>query len=260
MLGDKISTLRKERNMSQEVLTQQLNVTRQTVSKWEKGLSVPDAELLIKLCDVFQVPVNEILGINSEVRVDVKSRENAEDSDVNEGTAPEDGLTGDTTEKGKVTSYEVGEIASQLMTINEQLAVQNRRQKHILRAILIVLAVIAVIFITVFVANIARRPGLEPVTEEYYYYTCTLDGETYELTVYYENETEQYFTFGDAIFDEILKHDEDSGETPEDITREIEDYFISRGGTVEVEKTDEPIEEYKRIIKVLWGFPKFLGV
>jgi len=46
MLGENLKTLRKQRGMSQEILAQQLGVVRQTVSKWEKGLSVPDAELL----------------------------------------------------------------------------------------------------------------------------------------------------------------------------------------------------------------------
>lgn len=62
MLGDNIKTLRKQKGYSQETLAQQLNVVRQTVSKWEKGLSVPDAEMLSRLAETLEVPVEQLLG------------------------------------------------------------------------------------------------------------------------------------------------------------------------------------------------------
>ena len=49
MLGDTIKMLRKKQNVSQEELAMKMHVVRQTVSKWEKGLSVPDAEEVIRL-------------------------------------------------------------------------------------------------------------------------------------------------------------------------------------------------------------------
>ena len=49
MLSENIKNLRKARGLSQEELAARLHVVRQTVSKWEKGLSVPDSELLIRL-------------------------------------------------------------------------------------------------------------------------------------------------------------------------------------------------------------------
>ncbi|MCR4929008.1 MAG: helix-turn-helix domain-containing protein, partial [Lachnospiraceae bacterium] len=52
MLGENIKTLRKQKGFSQETLAQQLNVVRQTVSKWEKGISVPDAEMLNALSEL----------------------------------------------------------------------------------------------------------------------------------------------------------------------------------------------------------------
>lgn len=54
--------LRKQKGMSQEILAQQLNVARQTISKWEKGLSVPDANMLICIADLFDTSVSELLG------------------------------------------------------------------------------------------------------------------------------------------------------------------------------------------------------
>ena len=95
MLQEKIKALRKERGLTQEELAIRVNVVRQTVSKWEKGLSVPDADLLQKIADVLEVTVSQLLGAESET---AKSR---------------------------------NEIAEQLSRINEQLAIKNRRAKQI---------------------------------------------------------------------------------------------------------------------------------
>ena len=62
MLSDNIRILRKANGLSQEELAVRLNVVRQTVSKWEKGLSVPDADMLLALSDVFDTPVSTLLG------------------------------------------------------------------------------------------------------------------------------------------------------------------------------------------------------
>ena len=62
MLKDNLKTLRKNKGLSQEELSVKLNVVRQTVSKWEQGLSVPDAEMLISISEVFETPVSTILG------------------------------------------------------------------------------------------------------------------------------------------------------------------------------------------------------
>lgn len=64
MLKDNLKTLRKNKGLSQEELSVKLNVVRQTVSKWEQGLSVPDAEMLISISEVFDTPVSTILGEN----------------------------------------------------------------------------------------------------------------------------------------------------------------------------------------------------
>ena len=64
MLKDNIKTLRKQKGLSQEELSIKLNVVRQTVSKWEQGLSVPDAEMLISISEVFDTPVSTLLGEN----------------------------------------------------------------------------------------------------------------------------------------------------------------------------------------------------
>ena len=66
MLGDNIKTLRKNKGLTQEELAIKLNVVRQTVSKWEKGFSVPDADMLQKIADILEVDVKQLLGTNIE--------------------------------------------------------------------------------------------------------------------------------------------------------------------------------------------------
>ena len=71
MLKENIKALRKSKGLSQEELAIKLNVVRQTISKWEQGLSVPDAEMLITLSEVLETPVSTLLGENiSESKVD----------------------------------------------------------------------------------------------------------------------------------------------------------------------------------------------
>lgn len=62
MLNENIKTIRKAKGLSQEELALKLNVVRQTVSKWEHGLSVPDSEMLVSLSEVLETPVSTLLG------------------------------------------------------------------------------------------------------------------------------------------------------------------------------------------------------
>ena len=62
MLNENIKSVRKSKGLSQEELAIKLNVVRQTISKWEKGLSVPDSELLISISEVLETPVSILLG------------------------------------------------------------------------------------------------------------------------------------------------------------------------------------------------------
>ena len=62
MLSENIKTIRKSMGLSQEELAVRLHVVRQTISKWETGLSVPDAELLIALSEILETPVSTLLG------------------------------------------------------------------------------------------------------------------------------------------------------------------------------------------------------
>ena len=62
MLGENIKAIRTSKGISQEELAVRLSVVRQTISKWERGRSVPDADLLVRLSEELGVPVSALLG------------------------------------------------------------------------------------------------------------------------------------------------------------------------------------------------------
>ncbi len=62
MLNENIKAIRKSKGLSQEELAIKLNVVRQTISKWEKGLSVPDSDMLLSISEVLEIPVSTLLG------------------------------------------------------------------------------------------------------------------------------------------------------------------------------------------------------
>lgn len=119
MFNENLKTLRKTKGLSQEEVAIRLNVVRQTISKWEKGLSVPDADMLIRIAELFEVSVSELLG----ARLD-----NATDVNI---------------------------VAEQLSRINEQLAIKNRRSHRIWKTIAIIIATIVVVNIILVIINIA---------------------------------------------------------------------------------------------------------
>lgn len=62
MLNENIKAIRKSKGLSQEELAVKLNVVRQTISKWEQGLSVPDSDMLISISEALETPVSTLLG------------------------------------------------------------------------------------------------------------------------------------------------------------------------------------------------------
>ena len=66
MIGENIKHFRKAQKISQEELAVKLNVVRQTVSKWENGLSVPDADVLVRMADLLGVSVSQLLGVETD--------------------------------------------------------------------------------------------------------------------------------------------------------------------------------------------------
>ena len=69
MLNENIRNLRKAKGLSQEELAIKLHVVRQTISKWEQGLSVPDSSLLISLAEELDLPSAPCWGRRSRKTV-----------------------------------------------------------------------------------------------------------------------------------------------------------------------------------------------
>ena len=113
MFSENLKAYRKAKGLTQEELAVRLHVVRQTVSKWEKGLSVPDADLLVRLAEVLEVSVSQLLGA---------------------GVPPE-------------------APAEQLARINEQLAIKNRRAKRIWQCVAGVLIGLVVLTLVLVLLN-----------------------------------------------------------------------------------------------------------
>ncbi|MCL1953032.1 MAG: helix-turn-helix domain-containing protein, partial [Oscillospiraceae bacterium] len=64
-IGKTIAALRRNKGFTQEALAQRLGITPQAVSKWETGLGLPEASLLVELAGLFGVPLDDILGTES---------------------------------------------------------------------------------------------------------------------------------------------------------------------------------------------------
>ncbi len=66
MLGENIKKFRQENNYTQEEFAKKINVTRQTISKWEKNISVPDIESLLLISECFNIDINVLLEIDAD--------------------------------------------------------------------------------------------------------------------------------------------------------------------------------------------------
>ena len=115
MFSENLKALRKQKGVTQEELASRLHVVRQTVSKWEQGRSVPDADLLVRLAEVLETTVAVLLG--SPV-------EEPEDKDA---------------------------LAQALERLNETMAERNRRSRRIWKAVAIVLGIMALLILFQFV-------------------------------------------------------------------------------------------------------------
>ena len=64
-IGKLIATHRKKVNLTQMQLAEKLGITDRAVSKWETGKAMPDASIMLELCDILKITVNDLL--NGEV-------------------------------------------------------------------------------------------------------------------------------------------------------------------------------------------------
>ena len=65
-IAEKIKKLRKDNNMTQEDLAEKLNVSRQTISKWETNVVIPDADNILSICKLFNITTDELLDYKVE--------------------------------------------------------------------------------------------------------------------------------------------------------------------------------------------------
>ena len=120
MLSENIKAIRKSKGLSQQELAVKLNVVRQTVSKWEQGLSVPDSDMLISISEVLEIPVSTLLG--------------------------------ETVVEAEVDSLKA--ISEKLEVINLQLAQRKNTRRKMIRWLLIsVCAVIVMVFVVLFIMS-----------------------------------------------------------------------------------------------------------
>lgn len=120
MLGDTIKKLRKKQGISQEELALKMHVVRQTISKWENGLSVPDAEELIRLSEVLQVSVGELLNIGSQTRIVHLEQE---------------GIKSECVENEQLENYHIKEeVAKELAELTRELAERKERERTLVEA------------------------------------------------------------------------------------------------------------------------------
>lgn len=146
MLHETLKDLRKKKGYSQEEAASRLNVVRQTVSKWEKGLSVPDADMLVKLAELYEVSVGELLGAPQACE------------ETEEPNQPD-----------------MREVAEQLSRINEQLVIRNRRSSRIWKIVggivlgwILLHLIGAVLSIAAYSVYSVKDTQTGVVTEEYF--------------------------------------------------------------------------------------------
>lgn len=199
MLSDNIKILRKKKGYSQETLAEQLHVVRQTISKWEKGISVPDAVMLDRMAELFEVPVSVLLGGGLEVEEEQPS--------------------------------ELNEIAQQLAVLNDQLVQQAVRRRKVIRYAFV--GVFAAIFVL-----IGAAIGLRVYTESQLRdeaslrtvrYECTLDGESYVYEASYNSQDQILYEGGDAWISNHVRPEQ--YEDVNVLSAQMQDYFEEKGGT-----------------------------
>lgn len=202
MLSDNIKILRKKKGYSQETLAEQLHVVRQTISKWEKGISVPDAVMLDRMAELFEVPVSVLLGGGLEVEEEQPS--------------------------------ELNEIAQQLAVLNDQLVQQAVRRRKVIRYAFV--GVFAAIFVL-----IGAAIGLRVYTESQLRdeaslrtvrYECTLDGESYVYEAYYNSQYQILYEGGDAWISNHVRPEQ--YEDVNVLSAQMQDYFEEKGGTCKI--------------------------
>ncbi|MCI8568195.1 MAG: helix-turn-helix transcriptional regulator [Bacilli bacterium] len=82
-VGQKLLDLRKSKQLSQEEVAEKLNVTRQTISKWETDQSMPDFDKIVPLCKLYEISADELLTGKKSNEIEVTQVENTNENEIN---------------------------------------------------------------------------------------------------------------------------------------------------------------------------------
>ena len=223
MLNENIKIIRKNKGFTQEELASRLHVTRQTISKWEKGLSVPDAEMLSRMAEVLDVSVAKLLGAD------------------------------------KVEAQQMDSVVEQLCRINELLAIKNRRSRKIWRTIVIIAIIVVVVPMIITIASIGAFMVTAPKVQERDYdlggtakWVGNINGEEYNYYIAYDDDYKIHEYSGpDGMSDES---DYTDNEHPDfsnyndanEMAEDLEEYYNENGGELHVEIRQLSPEIYKQ--------------
>ena len=199
VLSDNIRTVRKNKGFAQEDLANRLHVTRQTISKWEKGLSVPDAEMLSRLADELEVSVSELL------------------------------------DAGSIPAEQNDAIVEQLSRINEQLSIKNRRARRIWKAVIIVTIVMTIVPMilvacNMFILGTSESEGLPGGYKGTTKWIYAYDDQKYKYEIWYDDK----FECGTLSIDENagadLEKDLVESKDANEFAIILEKYYEDKGG------------------------------
>ncbi len=227
MLSENIKALRKQKGYSQEQLADKLNVVRQTVSKWEKGYSVPDADMLEELADIFEVQVGDLLG--KEILTEEKTTD-------------------------------MGELVKQLAVLNEYLAervIKRKRAKKIFKRVCAIACIIGILTCMYLGIGSLVSHGQEIFRADILItLTCTLEDEEYYVKIRAWKDNNEIHSMGwsndiPETVGDILNNGKLFDRSPEEAVKEIETYFTEKEGACEIKyEVLTPIDKIIELIKI----------
>lgn len=210
MLSENIARLREEHGLTQKQLAEKLHVVRQTVSKWEKGTSMPDAETLVKLAEIFGTTPNELLDIETPQLLDV------------------------------------GELTWRTAVISEQLRVQQQRTEGVLDMVKRIFVFLMLVFVVIpfgiftiaFIEQEIRvatqQPASAPADQTLIEYT--LNGQDGQFAINYDpgNPSRPISYFGSEEIAEAVDADSylNRPNTANEFEFAIYEYIEDNGGTI----------------------------
>ena len=196
MLKENLKIARKNKGLTQEELADKIHVARQTISKWEKGYSVPDADQLADMAEIFELATGDLLGKQVE------------------------------------TNQMEPSVSEQLASLNEQFAIHNRRARKNRKIVFLFICIIAALGVFWIGLNIAGVVNKSPKESGSTSWELTLDGEKYVYSITYSKDYQIISSGGDAYVDnhvDLYLYDDAN-----QVAAHVTDYFRDHGGEVKI--------------------------